>query len=47
VIRPSDYDRFRGWIRRPAEAPAVHGFEPMDQLEAYRVVAPASVRRAR
>jgi len=47
VLRPSDLDVAREWFRRPGPAPAVYGFERMTQLEAYRVVAPASARAPR
>lgn len=41
------YDTLVDWIRRPAQAPATFGFEPMGQLEAFRVLATADQRTAR
>lgn len=48
VLRPRDpWDEIQAWMRRPAQAPQVYGFDPMDQLDAYRMVATARQRTAR
>ena len=48
VLRPSDdLDEIRGWLDRPWDAPPVYGFDPLDPLDAFRVVATASQRKAR
>jgi hypothetical protein len=38
------WDNLRGWIEAPGRAPATFGFEPMDQLAAFRVLATAAQR---
>ena len=48
VLDPTaDWDTVMGWLDVPRDAPPVFGFDPMDPLDAYRVVAPASARKAR
>ncbi len=48
VLRPTDpWPDIQEWLRRPKFAPDVYGFEPLTQLEAFRVVASTSQRVAR
>lgn len=48
VLRPTDdWDTVMGWLDRVEVAPRVHGFDRLPVLDAYRVVAPASARKAR
>jgi hypothetical protein len=45
VLRPRDpWDTVQSWLRRPKLAPVTYGFEPMPQLDAYRVVASRTQR---
>lgn len=45
VLRPSDpWPDIQEWLRRPKQAPAVYGFEPMPQLDAYRMAASTAQR---
>jgi hypothetical protein len=40
VLRPrDDWSLIQAWMRDPKTAPRVHGFDPVDQLTAYRQVA--------
>lgn len=48
VLRPTDdWPTILRWLDTPKDAPRVYGFEPLTQLEAYRIVAPASQRGPR
>lgn len=45
ILRPSDpWDDIQAWIRTPARAPAVYGFDPLSPLDARKVL-DASRRR--
>lgn len=45
VLSPDDdWEQITDWVRVPKDAPRVYGFDRMDPLDAYRVLATASQR---
>lgn len=48
VLRPHDsWPDIQSWMRTPKDAPRIYGFEPMERLEAYRLLATARQRGPR
>lgn len=48
VLRPRDpWSDIQDWLRRPGRAPATYGFDPMPQLDAFRLVASSRQRGTR
>lgn len=49
ILRPNDpsWADVQAWLHRPGRAPATYGFEPMSQLDAFRVVASTRQRHTR